>query len=140
AASCRRVIVIVRQSPRTFVERVDFVTSVGYGSGPGDRQRLGLTGDGPVMVITDLGILEPDRGTCQLTLTHLHPGITVEAARAASGWDLAVAADLRRTPPPAPPELDVLRRLEATRGQSAGAQDDRPRPSPAAAESREGAA
>ena len=46
AASCREVIVVVRQSSRSFVERVDFVTSVGYGSGPGDRERLGLTGAG----------------------------------------------------------------------------------------------
>src|SRR6185312_2353316 len=56
AASCREVIVIVRQSKRTFVDRVDFVTSVGYGSGPGDRARLGLRGGGPVLVITDLGV------------------------------------------------------------------------------------
>jgi glutaconate CoA-transferase subunit B len=47
AASCREVIVVVRQSSRSFVERVDFVTSVGYGSGPGDRERLGLTGAVP---------------------------------------------------------------------------------------------
>src|SRR5579864_1621506 len=60
AASCREVIVVVRQSKRAFVDRVDFVTSVGYGSGPGDRERLGLTGAGPKKIITDLGILEPD--------------------------------------------------------------------------------
>ena len=60
AASCREVIVIVRQTRRSFVERVDFVTSVGYGDGPGDRERLGLTGAGPRKVITDLGVLEPD--------------------------------------------------------------------------------
>src|SRR5262249_27251842 len=58
AASCREVILIVRQSKRTFVERLDFVTSVGYGAGPGDRQRLGLRGKGPVLLITDLGVLE----------------------------------------------------------------------------------
>src|SRR5881392_1347686 len=69
AASCGQVIVIVRQSRRAFVERVDFVTSVGYGSGPGDRERLGLRGAGPVLVITDLGVLEPDPGSCELTLT-----------------------------------------------------------------------
>ena len=62
AASCREVIVVVRQSPRAFVERVDFVTSVGYGSGPGDRERLGLRGGGPAPVITDLGVLEPRPG------------------------------------------------------------------------------
>src|SRR3954451_4129131 len=73
AASCGEVIVIVRQSRRTFVERVDFVTSVGYGRGPGDRERLGLRGRGPVLVITDLGVLEPEPSTCELVLTRLHP-------------------------------------------------------------------
>ena len=63
AASCGEVVVIVRQSPRSFVEQVDFVTSVGYGHGPGDRERLGLRGRGPVRVITDLGVLEPDPET-----------------------------------------------------------------------------
>jgi glutaconate CoA-transferase, subunit B len=113
AASCRQVIVIVRQSRRTFVERVDFVTSFGYGSGPGDRERLGLTGRGPVLVITDLGILEPDPRTRELTLTSLHPGVTVERAREATGWELAVAAEVATTAPPTALELETLRALEA---------------------------
>jgi glutaconate CoA-transferase, subunit B len=114
AASCQEVIVIVRQNPRTFVDRVDFVTSIGYGSGPGDRERYGLTGAGPRHVITDLGILEPHPETCELTLTHLHPGATGELARAATGWPLALAPELRRTEPPSAAELAALRRLEAT--------------------------
>jgi glutaconate CoA-transferase, subunit B len=117
AASCREVVVVVRQTRRAFVERVDFVTSVGYGKGPGDRERLGLRGAGPSMVITDLGILAPDPRTCELTLTHLHPGVTVERVRAATGWDLAVAPALRDTPPPTADELAALRILEATKGQ-----------------------
>ncbi|MGH8867060.1 MAG: CoA-transferase subunit beta [Actinomycetes bacterium] len=115
AASCREVVVVVRQTPRSFVEKVDFVTSVGYGSGPGDRERLGLRGAGPGTVITDLGILEPDPRTCALTLTHLHPGVTVQQARAATGWDLEVADDLSETAPPTGTELEVLRALEATK-------------------------
>ncbi|MDA2813387.1 CoA-transferase subunit beta [Nocardiopsis sp. RSe5-2] len=111
AASCGRVIVIVRQSPRTFVERVDFTTSVGHGGGPGDRERLGLRGAGPVRVITDLGVLEPDPATRELVLTSVHPGITAERAREATGWDLAVAPDLATTPAPEPRELAVLRSL-----------------------------
>ena len=107
------MIVIVRQSPRAFVETVDFVTSVGFGSGRGERERLGLPGRGPVKVITDLGILEPDPETCELTLTHIHDGIEVERAREATGWPLAVAADVKVTPPPAPEELAALRELTA---------------------------
>jgi glutaconate CoA-transferase subunit B len=115
AASCREVIVVVRQSKRAFVDRVDFVTSVGYGSGPGDRAKLGLTGAGPRIVITDLGILEPDPDTCELVLTHLHPGATVEQAREATGWPLAVREPLATTKPPTANELDVLRTLKAAR-------------------------
>jgi glutaconate CoA-transferase subunit B len=114
AASCGEVIVIVRQTPRAFVERVDFVTSVGFGSGPGSRQALGLRGRGPVMVITDLGVLEPDPRSCELTLTRLHPGVEVEQAREATGWPLAVAEDLERSDPPTDAELDALRELQAS--------------------------
>ena len=111
AASCGEVIVIVRQSPRAFVEQVDFITSVGYGNGPGARERLGLRGKGPTKIITDLGILEPDPETKELTLTHLHTGITAQQARDATGWDLKIAADLKTTEPPTQDELDKLREL-----------------------------
>jgi glutaconate CoA-transferase subunit B len=111
AASCGEVIVIVRQSRRTFVEQVDFVTSVGYGREPGDRDRLGLPGSGPVKVITDLGVLEPDPHTCELTLTHLHDGVSVDEARDATGWELAVARDLRPSPAPTDEELAAVRDL-----------------------------
>jgi glutaconate CoA-transferase subunit B len=111
AASCGEVIVIVRQSPRTFVEKVDFVTSVGHGSGRGDRERLGLPGRGPVKVITDLGVLEPDPDTCELVMTALHEGVTADDARAATGWELRVAGDVGATPAPSPAELAALREL-----------------------------
>jgi glutaconate CoA-transferase, subunit B len=112
AASCREVFVVLRQSRRGFVERVDFRTSMGYGDGPGDRERLGLPGKGPVLVITDLGVLRPDPRTCELTLTHVHAGVTVEQVRAATGWDLAVAADVAETVPPTAEELKALRDLQ----------------------------
>jgi glutaconate CoA-transferase, subunit B len=116
AASCGEVIVIVRQSPRTFVEKVDFVTSVGFGDGPGHREKLGLRGRGPAMVITDLGVLEPDAESCELTLTTLHPGVEVEQAREATGWELAVADDVRRSDEPTEAELAALRDLQRSAG------------------------
>lgn len=116
AASCREVVIVVRQSLRTFVDRVDFITSVGYGDGPGARERLGLQGRGPRTVITDIGVLEPDPDTLELTLTHLHPGASVDQARSATGWDLAVAGSLRETPAPTDTELRVLRGLTAATG------------------------
>jgi glutaconate CoA-transferase subunit B len=113
AASCGEVIVIVRQSPRAFVERVDCITCVGHGRGPGDRERLGLRGRGPVLVITDLGILEPADDTRELVLTHVHPEVELEQVREATGWDLRVAAELQVTDPPTGDELDALRGLTA---------------------------
>jgi glutaconate CoA-transferase subunit B len=99
ATCCREVIMIVRQNPRTFVGKVDFVTSVPRG---------------PVLVITDLGVLRPDPDTGELTLTMTHPGVEPDAARAATGWPLAVAEPLGRTEPPTAHELSVLRDLVAT--------------------------
>jgi glutaconate CoA-transferase subunit B len=113
AASCREVIVVVQHSPRTFVERVDFITSVGYGQGAGHREKLNLTGRGPVMVISDLGVLEPDPQTCELTLTRVHPGVEVEQVRAATGWPLRVAPTVATTDPPSAGELAALRDLES---------------------------
>jgi glutaconate CoA-transferase subunit B len=114
AANCGEVIVILRQSARAFVERVDFVTSVGHGDGsPGYRERLGLRGRGPVKVITDLGVLEPDPETRELRLTAVHEGVTVEQAREATGWPLAVAGDVRTLPLPTAEELETLRALKA---------------------------
>lgn len=111
AASCREVVVIVRQSKRAFVDRVDFVTSVGYGRGADHRAELGLRGGGPSRVITDLGVLEPDPATRELTLVSVHPGVPVDQVRAATGWDLAVSPDLSVTSAPSEQELDALRKL-----------------------------
>jgi glutaconate CoA-transferase, subunit B len=114
AALAKEVIVIIRQSERTFVERLHFRSSVGYGSGPGERERLGLPGRGPTTVITDLGVLRPDPRTKELTLTEVHPGVTVDEARAACGWPLRLADDVSESEPPTEQELRVLRELRAT--------------------------
>jgi glutaconate CoA-transferase subunit B len=114
AASCREVIVVVRQSARSFVEQVDFVTSVGYGSGPGDRQRLGLTGAGPQKIITDLGVLEPDPETLEFRLTGLYPGVGVADVKERTGWDLAAAAEPEIIAVPSAAELAALRAFGGT--------------------------
>jgi glutaconate CoA-transferase, subunit B len=111
AAACGEVVVIMPHSPRTFVERIDFVTSVGYGDGPGARERLGFRGKGPTTVITDLGVLEPDAETNELTLTQLHEGVSADQVQEATGWALEVAAEPRRTDPPTDEELAALREL-----------------------------
>jgi glutaconate CoA-transferase subunit B len=114
AAMAKKVIVIMRQSRRSFVDRLDFRSSVGYGAAPGDRARLGMPGRGPTVVITDLGVLRPDPETCELTFTQIHPGVSVEQAREQTGWPLRVATDLEETEPPSDEELRELRELRAT--------------------------
>jgi glutaconate CoA-transferase, subunit B len=113
AASANSVMVIVRQSARSFVERCDFRSSMGFGDGPGHRERLGLRGKGTQLVITDLGELRPDPVSCQLVMTAMHPGVTREQCTAATGWSLQFARDLTVTAPPTPHELTVLRALQA---------------------------
>ena len=102
ATSVRDVFVMLKQSPRAFVERLDFKTSVG------DRVRV---------VVTDLGVLEPDEGG-DLMLTHVHPGVEPEQVRAATGWDLRISEDLAVTEPPSETELAALRSLR-TKGAAA---------------------
>ncbi|WP_155340080.1 CoA-transferase subunit beta [Acrocarpospora corrugata] len=111
AAGCGKVLMVVRHSRRNLVERLDFVTTVGHGSGPGDRARLGLPGAGPVAVITDLGVLRPDPETAELVLTELHPGVSAEQAAEATGWKLRTAPDVGETEPPTAEELAALREL-----------------------------
>ena len=121
AGAARETIVVVRHGPRTFVERLDFVTTVGHASGGRSRDALGLTGKGPSRVITDLGVLEPDAETRELTLTGVHAGVTADDVRRATGWPLRVAGDVAVLPPPGPRELAVLRDLHArTRAAHAG--------------------
>jgi glutaconate CoA-transferase subunit B len=111
AASCDEVVVIAPHSRRTFVEKLDFLTTVGHGEGPGTRERLGFRGAGPTAVITDMGVLEPDPQTRELELVQVHPGVAVDQVKEATGWELRVAGELAVTEPPTKEELTALREL-----------------------------
>jgi glutaconate CoA-transferase subunit B len=115
AAASREVIVIVRQSTRSFVEKLDFVTSIGHGSGAGDRERLGFPGAGPSVVITDLGVLRPNPEDRELELVAVHPGVDVDRVREATGWPLRVREPVETTAPPTEAELSTLRAMRAGR-------------------------
>jgi glutaconate CoA-transferase subunit B len=109
AASCHETFVMLSQSRRTFVEKLDFRSTVGFGDGIGSRELLGFSGAGVTAVITDLGVLEPDARTCELVLSSLHPGVDADTMRAATGWKLRVADTLRVGEPPTELELSALR-------------------------------
>jgi len=112
-ASCaREVVLVLKQSARTFVKRLDFVTSVGHLDGGDARKRLGLPGNGPVAVVTDLCVMEPDPSSKELTVTQLHPGISREQVAKATSWELRFAEPLQETLAPTTVELETLRDLE----------------------------
>ncbi len=102
---------VASHSKRTLVSELDFRTTVGYGDGPGERERLGFRGRGPTAVITELGVLEPAPDTMELLLTQIHGGVEREQVQEGTGWELKVADELRVTPAPTSVELDALREL-----------------------------
>jgi glutaconate CoA-transferase subunit B len=108
AAWASRCYVITPHQKRRFPEKVDFRTSAGFLDGRAERQAKCLRGSGPQAVVTDLGILEPDENG-ELTLTTLHPGITVDQVRANTGWELKISSQMRVTQPPGVEELRILR-------------------------------
>jgi glutaconate CoA-transferase subunit B len=110
-SSCREIFVMTRHEPRRFVERVDFITSPGYLSGPESRRRAGLTRSTPVAVITDLALLGYDPETGRLRLDALQPGATVDAVMANTGFELLVADEIRELPAPTDRELEEIHRL-----------------------------
>ncbi|WP_312936897.1 CoA-transferase subunit beta [Pseudomonas sp.] len=113
AGSAKQVLIILKQSTRAFVEKLDFITSVGHGEGGDSRKRLGLPGEGPVGIITDLCIMEPEADTHEFVVTSIHPGVTREQIIAATGWTLRFAEDVQDTAAPTDAELSALRDLEA---------------------------
>jgi glutaconate CoA-transferase subunit B len=109
ASLARRFVVIMPQEKHRFRERVDFITSPGFGDGAGWRGRVGLPGGGPAAVITTLGVYRFDPASCEMMLASYHPGQSVETVRAATGWDLRVAPECRETPTPSSQELAIVR-------------------------------
>jgi glutaconate CoA-transferase subunit B len=113
ASLCGRIYVIMCQSRRSFVPKVDFITSFGHGEGGDHRRRLGLHTAGTSLVVTDLCILRPDAATKELVVTSLHEGVTRDRIVEEIGWPVRFADDLETTPPPNETELATLRDLQA---------------------------
>jgi glutaconate CoA-transferase subunit B len=101
------------QSARSFVERVDFITSFGFGQGGDHRERLGLRTQGPTLVVTDLCLMRPDPLSKELAVTSIHAGVTRDDIRRNTGWPVRFAARLEETPPASASELEALRDLQA---------------------------
>lgn len=113
ATNAHEVFITVKHSKRTFVQDVDFITTVGFGRDGKARDGVPNIGKGPTVVITDLCILKPDPSTKELIVTSLHPGVSREQVVEATGWEIQFAGDLAITPAPTEQELTVLRELKA---------------------------
>ena len=112
AQHAKEIMIITPMQKRRMPERLDFVTSAGFLGGGQERDRLNLGGHGPIVVVTDIGILRFDAVTHEMYLAALHPGMSVEQARANVGWELKVADELAATSPPTEHELSIIRELD----------------------------
>jgi glutaconate CoA-transferase subunit B len=112
ASHCREIYITMGQNRRAFVEKLDFITSFGHGTGGDHRARLGLKTLGPTRLLTDLCVFAPDPITREMVVTSIHPHVTREQIAANTGWQVRYAEDASETPPPTREELRVLRDLQ----------------------------
>jgi glutaconate CoA-transferase subunit B len=124
SSSAREVLIVVKHTKRTLVNRLDFVTSVGFGTGGDAREKLGLGGKGPVAVITDLCIQRPDPVSRELEVASIHPGVDRKAIADSTGWQIRFAEGCDVTEVPGPAELEVLRDLKARTAAAHGVEGD----------------
>jgi glutaconate CoA-transferase subunit B len=120
AISCGEIFIIMAQGKRSFVPKLDFITSLGHGEGGDHRARLGVATKGPTKLLTDLAIFEPDLKSKEMIVTSIHPGVTRAQIAENTGWDERYADKVAETPPPNARELEVLRALHARTARAHG--------------------
>jgi glutaconate CoA-transferase subunit B len=112
ATSCGKIFLITKQSKRGMVRAIDFFTTFGHGEGGDHRKRLGITTEGPVLLVTDLAVWKPDPVTKAFTVVSIHPGVRREQIGETCCWDVRYAVDVAETPTPTEIELTTLRALQ----------------------------
>ncbi len=112
ASNCQEIFIIMAQSKRAFVDRLDFITSMGHGRTGRERRALGIKTKGPTRLITDMAIYTPDPETCEMSVVSIHPGITRQQIADSLGWPVHFAKEVNETPLPSAEELEVLRDIQ----------------------------
>jgi glutaconate CoA-transferase subunit B len=120
ATSCGEIFIIMAQGKRSFVPKLDFITSLGHGEGGDSRAKLGLKTKGPTKLITDLAVFEPDPQSKEMTIVSIHAGVTREQIQENTGWTVRYADAVGETPAPTAQELTVLRELQARTARAHG--------------------
>ena len=124
SSSAKEVLIVVKHSKRSLVNKLDFVTSVGFGTGGDAREKLGLAGKGPVAVITNLCILRPAAVSRELEVVSIHPGVDKKTIEESTGWQIRFAEGCGVTEVPGLAELEVLRDLKARTAAAHGVQGE----------------
>jgi glutaconate CoA-transferase subunit B len=122
ATSCGEIFIIMSQTRRGFVDKLDFVTSLGHGEGGDHRARLGVKTKGPTRLITDLCVFEPDAASKEMTVVSIHPGVTREQIDGNTGWKVRYAGTVGETLVPTAAELGALREIHARTKRAHGDQ------------------
>jgi glutaconate CoA-transferase subunit B len=116
ATSCQRIFIVMPHGVRAFVEKLDFLTSLGHGPTGRERRGLGVRTEGPTLIVTDLCAMRPTTETNEFEVTSLHPGVSREQVCKSTGWNVQFHSKVGETAPPTPSELAILRDLiERTR-------------------------
>ncbi|MGQ9624575.1 MAG: CoA-transferase subunit beta [Candidatus Bathycorpusculaceae bacterium] len=111
-SSAKRIVVIMTHEKRKMVKKLDYMTSPGFLDGPGAREKAGLLGGGPSLVVTNLCQMDFDPETKRIRLATVHPGVSVQQVLEGSGFDLIVPRNVPTTEPPTYEELKLLREID----------------------------
>jgi glutaconate CoA-transferase subunit B len=120
ATSCHRIYIVMRHGRKAFVEKLDFLTSLGHGPTGRERRALGLRTEGPSLIVTDLCTMRPALESKEFEVVTLHPGVTADAVRENTGWPVRFAEHVQETPAPTSDELGALRDLNTRTAQAHG--------------------
>jgi glutaconate CoA-transferase, subunit B len=120
STSCHRIYIVMRHSVRAFVQKLDFLTSLGHGPTGRERRELGITTEGPTLIVTDLCTMRPHPETREFEVVSLHPGISEGQVRDKTGWPVRFSNHLAETPHPTDTELGVLRDLNERTARAHG--------------------
>ena len=120
STSCQRIFIVMRHGRKAFVEKLDFLTSLGHGPTGRERRELGLRTEGPSLIVTDLCTMRPDPQSKEFVVVTLHPGVTAESVLENTGWPIRFAPQVQETPAPTEAELAALRDLNARTARAHG--------------------